>query len=125
MTNCKYYDAENGWCKKFSDWHDAMPDIEYCVEGPCEYYELNRNTISVDAMYDIGDMVFMADYYDGWYMPIGPFVIDCINIRVGNQGVQLSYGIHNDAGSYTGTEDYLFVTETECTEWCKEQNRNL
>lgn len=41
VENCKYYDAENGWCKKLSDWHDAMPDIEYCVEGHVRISILN------------------------------------------------------------------------------------
>ncbi len=38
-VNCKHYDAENGWCKKRSDWSDPMPYIEYCPKSPCEYAE--------------------------------------------------------------------------------------
>lgn len=33
--NCKYYDAENGWCKKKSSWSSPMPEIVYCL-GNCK-----------------------------------------------------------------------------------------
>lgn len=128
MESCRYYDATNGWCKKLSDWRDAMPDIEYCIEGPCSYYEPKRNTITVDAKYNIGDKVFVADCYDGYYVPAGPYSIDCISVRVNRYGTQLSYGVHDDNDFLdftTASEDLLFETYGECTEWCKKQNQNL
>ena len=36
--DCKYYDPEIDCCKKLSDWTDAMPVLEYCVDSPCEHY---------------------------------------------------------------------------------------
>lgn len=120
MINCKYYDIKNGWCKKLSDQHD----IEYCANEPCLYYEPQGNMITVQAKYNIGDEVFKIDRYNGQYRPIGPFIIDRIDICVNNQGTQLSYGISNDAGTYTATENHLFSTDAECIEWCQEQNRN-
>ena len=36
--DCKYYDPELDCCKKLSDWSDAMPVLEYCVDSPCEHY---------------------------------------------------------------------------------------
>ena len=35
MNDCVYLDKETGWCKKHSDWSDAMPVLEYCLESPC------------------------------------------------------------------------------------------
>lgn len=55
MESCKYYDVTNGQCKELSDWRDTMPVIEYCVEGPCPYYESKHNTITVDAKCAIGN----------------------------------------------------------------------
>lgn len=124
MIDCKYYDTENGWCKKLSDWHDTMPDIEYCINEPCLYYEPKCNMITVQSKYNIGDKVFKGDCYNGRYRPIGPFIIDRIDIRINNQGTQLSYGIYNDAGAYTTTENHLFLTDAECIKWCQEQNKN-
>lgn len=43
MSRCKYYDEENGWCKKFTDWSDAMVNVVYCHKGPCEHEEKLRN----------------------------------------------------------------------------------
>lgn len=36
--DCKYYDAELDCCKYLSDWSDAMPVLQSCVESPCEKY---------------------------------------------------------------------------------------
>ena len=35
--SCIYYDSENGWCKKLSDWSEAMPHIVHCPQSPCEH----------------------------------------------------------------------------------------
>ena len=39
MAECIHKDIETGWCKLLSDWSDAMPVIEYCVEGACPRFE--------------------------------------------------------------------------------------
>ena len=38
IEKCKYYDEELDCCKYFSDWSDAMPVLQPCVESPCEKY---------------------------------------------------------------------------------------
>ena len=38
IEKCEYYDAELDCCKYFSDWSDAMPVLQPCVESPCEKY---------------------------------------------------------------------------------------
>lgn len=105
-----------------------MSELKYCVEGPCSYYEPKRNTITVDAKYNIGDEVFMADRYDGYYVPAGPYSINCIAVYVTIYGTKLSYGVQDDnniGNSTTASEHLLFHTYAECTEWCKNQNQNL
>lgn len=52
--NCIYKDQETGWCKLHSDWSDAMPVIEYCVEGPCLDEKFPPHWIEVDAGGDEG-----------------------------------------------------------------------
>ena len=38
IEKCKYYDEKLDCCKYFSDWSDAMPVLQPCVESPCEKY---------------------------------------------------------------------------------------
>ena len=38
IDRCEYYDEELDCCKYFSDWSDAMPILQPCVESPCEKY---------------------------------------------------------------------------------------
>lgn len=39
MTECKFYDTEFNCCKLFSDWSQAMPILQPCVEGACSEYK--------------------------------------------------------------------------------------
>ena len=60
MTDCIYLDKETGWCKKHSDWTDAMPVIEYCLESPCCDYAppkedgemTEQKLINANALFD-------------------------------------------------------------------------
>lgn len=38
MNDCIHFDKELGACKKRSDWSEAMPILEPCLEGPCGDY---------------------------------------------------------------------------------------
>ena len=53
--DCKYYDTELDCCKKLSDWTDAMPVLEFCVDGPCEHY----------AKYYTGESKKLVNLLDG------------------------------------------------------------
>lgn len=59
--NCKYYDIENGWCKKFLNWGDAMPTVEYCTEGPCPYEESDVHKIE-EERHEMAKII--ADNFD-------------------------------------------------------------
>ena len=38
IEKCEYYDAELDCCKYLSDWSDAMPVLQPCVESSCKKY---------------------------------------------------------------------------------------
>lgn len=38
--DCKYYDSELDCCKLLSDWSEAMPVLQPCVDGPCDKHQL-------------------------------------------------------------------------------------
>ena len=54
MHCCIHKDQETGWCKLLSDWSEAMPIIQYCIEGPCPYDKMPPHWIEVDAGGDEG-----------------------------------------------------------------------
>jgi len=123
--NCKYYDSENGWCKKLSDWHNDMPDIEYCIDGPCPYEEPKINKFVVNAKYNIGDNVWHYEYFDGICYPskdIGK--IYKINIEITKRDLHIYYHVateYNGVKSYdTYLESNIFKSYEECEKWCNE-----
>lgn len=38
--DCKHYDSELDCCKLLSDWSEAMPVLQPCIDGPCEAHQL-------------------------------------------------------------------------------------
>ena len=38
-NDCKHYDKELDCCKWLSDWGQAMPVLQPCVESPCGHYK--------------------------------------------------------------------------------------
>ena len=51
-TNCKHYDAELDCCKLHSDWSEAMPVLQPCVDGPCTDCEPANEMRQILAMAD-------------------------------------------------------------------------
>lgn len=126
-SKCKHYDEENGWCKLFTDWSDGMPNIEYCVDGPCPHQQQKCNTITVDAKYNIGDKVWFTDYfYDTFYPCKYPGKINEIEIEITETQqiiyywVEIDYHGHNEFEKYS--EQACFGSYEECTKWCEERN---
>lgn len=126
--NCKHYDGENGWCKLFSDFSHAMPDIEYCIEGPCPHLEPKLNTITIDAKYNIGDQVWFADYiYDEFFPSKRSATIFEINIEITKKQQLIFYWCKIDYGDDVMAEKYpedvCFSSFEDCNNWCKEHNK--
>ena len=126
--NCKHYDKENGWCKLFSNFSHAMPDVEYCVEGACPHMTPERNTITIDAKYNIGDEMWFADYIYDEFCPVKrPAKIIEICIEITEKKTTVCYWATINYGDYVNCEKYAedvcFASYEECVKWCKEQNK--
>jgi hypothetical protein len=125
--DCIHYDKDNGWCKKFSDWSNDMPNIEYCLEGPCPYQRQRSNRITIDAKYDIGDEVWFVDYYYDMFFPVKySGKVNEIEIEITESQQSIYYWI---IVNYDGNIEYekyaeaaCFSSYEECEEWCKKKN---
>lgn len=42
-NDCKHYDKELDCCKWLSDWGQAMPVLQPCVESPCRHYQSDKS----------------------------------------------------------------------------------
>lgn len=82
MVNCKYYDTENGWCKKKSCWKDPMPEVVYCL-GNCRDQVVTMDAIPKKAKsLKIGTQLFRATTAEDlkhtaniWYQAVKPKII--------------------------------------------------
>lgn len=74
--------------------------------------------------YDLGDNVYIAEFYDE-YMPSEKLTVTTIEFSVSADKTKVVYYL-NDGDDYKGyySEEALFATCEECTEWCEEHNRN-
>lgn len=79
---------------------------------------------SIITRYDIGDTVFIAEFYDE-YMVSKVLTVVTIEISVSANKTKVVYYL-NDGSDYKGYyfEDALFATYEECTKWCEEHNKN-
>ena len=51
--DCKHYDEELDCCKLLSDWSDAMPVLQPCIDGPCTEYEMAADDKQIDEILQI------------------------------------------------------------------------
>lgn len=54
IKKCEYYDAELDCCKYFSDWSDAMPVLQPCVESHYENTDqekLEKNVLFANMIF--------------------------------------------------------------------------
>lgn len=126
-NKCKHYDAENGWCKLFTDWQDDMPNVEYCIEGPCSHYEEKSHHIMVDVKYNIGDTVWFANCFDGEFFPrkYSGYVYE-IDVEKTTAVQKIYYRLLVNYPTFKEFERHeenrCFGTFEECALWCDKQN---
>jgi hypothetical protein len=127
--NCKYYDAEIGWCKRTLDLSESMPHVEYCPGKPCSHYQRKANKIIINPKYNVGDKVwFTYCFYDKFYPCQNGGTITEIDIRVTENKTNVSYILSIEYGDGVGFESYTenmcFGSYEDCAEWCQKHNSN-
>lgn len=78
MNKCKHYVKENGSCRKFTNLHDSMDSIKYCIESPCPYEESMTNFELIKSMNEKEMLVFLTELCKN-AQKSGSDVIACID----------------------------------------------
>lgn len=81
--------------------------------------------INIRTKYNIGDTVYVAINYYEYYPQKIPYIITDISVKVNEQHSIIAYSIKQDGCIDCVSEEWLFDTYEECTNWCKKQNQNL
>lgn len=68
-NRCANYDKQFKCCRILSDWSEAMPVLQPCVERPCKYFKPYTNydrikSMSVEEMTDILRDIHTQGYVD-------------------------------------------------------------
>jgi hypothetical protein len=79
---------------------------------------------NIITKYDLGDYVYIAEFYDE-YIPSKELTVATIEFSVSANKTKVVYYL-NDGDDYKGyySEEMLFATCAECTEWCDKHNKN-
>ena len=67
-NDCKYYDSELDCCKYFSDWTDAMPILQPCIDSPYAMCHRAEKKVATDT--NVGDK-------SSWLFASLDEIIDC------------------------------------------------
>jgi hypothetical protein len=62
-NRCANYDKEFECCRILSDWSEAMPVLQPCVESPCKYFKPYTNYDRIKSM----NVDEMADFFEGHF----------------------------------------------------------
>ena len=49
-NRCANYDKEFECCRIYSDWSEAMPVLQPCIESPCKYFKPYTNYDHIKSM---------------------------------------------------------------------------
>ena len=73
-NRCTNYDKEFECCRILSDWSEAMPALQPCIESPCKYFKSYTNYDRIKSM----SVEEMAEYLsDHWSCVDCAFEKDC------------------------------------------------
>ena len=79
--------------------------------------------LTIDTKFNVGDTVYVADYYYDFYTVSKPCVVTEIRIIINSVNTYVSYIIMDDNNIYiTKSELYLFRSYDECAAYCKSHN---
>lgn len=79
----------------------------------------------IETKFDIGEIVYIADFYGEFVAYKVPVLIRDFDIRICNNKVFVTYLVTQDGITERVPEDSVFYTYEECTKWCEAQNKSL
>lgn len=83
--------------------------------------------INIKTRYDIGDTVYIAECYNGEFVPSKACIVKDIKIwSIGiNEPRRIIYKVLNNDFEETIDEPVCFESYAKCLEWCDLHNRKL
>lgn len=78
--------------------------------------------LSMETQFNIGDTVYIAEFYEDWFAYAKPCIITDISISANTQTAHVLYEVRQDGFKSRVPEDWVFGTYEECKKWCDEHN---
>ena len=72
--------------------------------------------ITIKTKFDISDIIYTPEIFDGEYYIDGPHKIKSIQLEIVNEGVLVKYCCENMYANII--ESHCFASYDECEEWC-------
>ena len=82
-------------------------------------------TFNIETKFDIGEIVYIADFYGIFFPCRHPRLIRNFDIRICNNKTNILYLVVQDDITERVPEDWVFASYEECTKWCEERNKSL
>lgn len=79
--------------------------------------------LNISTKYNIGDTVYIPDFYHSYWANPTPYIITDIFIQVArNHNITIRYRVMQAELTDLVFENFIFATYEECTKWCEKQN---
>lgn len=72
--------------------------------------------------FNIGDTIYTADYYEGWYARKQPCIVTDIIITANSKTARLLYKVKQEDVIDSIPDKLAFATYEKCTKWCDKHN---
>lgn len=80
-------------------------------------------TITIETKFNIGDAVYVAEFWEVDYANPDPYIIVGISAHINEHAIKITYRVEQNEVISNVSEDFLFATYEECTKWCEKHNK--
>lgn len=78
--------------------------------------------IIIETKFDIGEVVYIADFYEEFIPRRKPVLVRNFDIRFYGNQTFVTYLVIEDGITERVSEGWMFSTYEECVEWCEKKN---
>lgn len=78
--------------------------------------------MTIETKFDIGEIVYIADFYEEFIPRRTPMLIRNMDIRVYNNTPYITYLVMENGITERVPENWMFSTYEECVQWCNKKN---
>ena len=81
--------------------------------------------IIVNTKFNIGDKVYIANYYHDFYVTEKPHIIKDVLVVINSNKTMIRYEVEQNGSTDCVPEYWVFPSYEECAEWCESQNADF